>query len=154
MGGLCYYIYLRNSLNMFFADNIRYLFSCLKSLFACDSDCKPFTYTQLITRAHITIDDDIRFILYVLDFSKRQQVTNTPLADKYEEVIQYIFKTLKSKKYNMTIYEIGDSLSEHMLFNVLESLDMYWVLSNSDMKGGDRCKKIIKKIKREPLYNI
>lgn len=135
---------------MFFAD----LFSCIKSFFVCDYDCIPFSYTQLITRAHITIDDDIRFVLYVLDYSQQQQVTNSPSAQNYEEATKYILKTLRSRNYSMSILEVGNILSDDMLFNILECLDMYWVFSNSDKKGGERCKRIINKIKREPKYNI
>jgi len=103
------------------------------------------------------MDDDVKFVLFVLNFSQKQAACKQ-VSQNYINATNFILNGIMPKQYFnnnlITILDIANSLPEYIVVHILECLDMYWALSIDNKKEGTLCKNIIQQFqKRKTVIN-
>jgi hypothetical protein len=135
------------------------LYNCIKLRVCWCCYCDDVINDNVYTEEHkkslmMDMNDDVKFVLMVLDFSQKQAAHNQ-VSQNYTDAINWILNGVMPRQYFrnnlITILDIANSLPEYIVLNILESLDMYWILSIDNKPEGTQCKNIIQQFQKRKI---
>jgi hypothetical protein len=126
---------------------MRKLYNCIHWCICCGRNTGISAKKQTNTD---TIDNNVKFVLFVLDFSQKQAACNY-FAQNCEDATNWILNGVMPREYFcnnlISILDIANSLPEHIVLHILECLDMYWVFSTNTQES-TLCKNIIQQFQK------